>query len=167
MQHLTKQCPSEVRTQAEIIFVFSTGNRKLIAAIHEEYVGCCEIRIFRSIFGAITEDFGVLAIDNRRNALSVEECCFFAKHDMKRKIRQLGCPDLWQYAEKHHLEVDASGNISITNEAVRNLIQEDTEEGAVNHMSEDFLRTVLDTRRIYNDRLGQVVVKRTVHFERR
>jgi hypothetical protein len=165
VQHLMKQCPSEVRSQAEIIFVFSTGNRKAIAAIHEEYVGCCEIRIFRSIFGAITEDFGVLAIDNRRNALRVEDCCFFAKHDMQRKIRQLGCPALWEYAEKHHVEVDTNGNISITNKDVRSLIQEDAEDD-VTGMTERLLRTVLDTRRIYNDRLGQVVVKRIVHFEK-
>ena len=163
LQHLVKQCPSEIRSQAELVFFFATGNRKLITSVHEEFVGCCEIRIFRSIFGALTENYGVLTIDNRHNALRVEECCFSTRYDIARPIRPFGSDGMRMYADMHHVDIDASGNLAITNETVRNLIKEDTED-ILTDVEISRLKTVLDTRRIYNDRLGQVIVKRAIHF---
>ena len=160
LQHLTKQCPNEVRTQAELIFVHATGNRKLIATLHEEYAGCCEIRIFRSILGAVTENYGVLAIDNRKNTLQVEDCCFFAKYDIKIPIAPFGSDMMRQYADTHYLDLDASGNLTVTNQNVRALLAED-EESVHDGLCEQ-IKDVLDTRRIYTDRLGQVVIRRMI-----
>ena len=157
VQHLTKQCPSEVRKQAELIFVHATGNRKLIATLHEEYAGCCEIRIFRSILGALTENYGVLAIDNRKNTLNIEDCCFFAKYDIKIPIAPFGSSTMRLYADKHHLDLDMSGNLTVTNQNVRALLDEDD---SIDGISEQ-IKDVLDTRRIYTDRIGQVVIRKT------
>jgi hypothetical protein len=160
LQHLTKQCPTEVRTQAEVVFVHATGNRKLISVLHEEYAGCCEIRIFRSILGALTENYGVLAIDNRKNALKVEECCFSAKYDIKQEIAPFGSVVMRQYADRHHLDMDASGNLSVTNQTVRALLDEDASGPDAYHLDAPLLKDVLDTRRVYTDRIGQVVIRR-------
>lgn len=155
LQHLTKQCPTEIRSQAEIVFIHATGNRRMIASIHDEFAGCCEIRIFRSILSAVTENYGVLAIDNRANALNVEDCCYYAKHDITNIIKPFGSTALRIYADTHHFDMDISGKLVTQNDMVN------TSAGDVDKMY-DRMKMILNTNKIYKDRIGQVIIRRTL-----
>ena len=148
------QCPCEIRDQFDIIFCLATSNRKNIAKLHEEYVGVGEFRTFRSVLNTMTEDRGCLVIDNRINSSSISGCCFYSKIENFPIVPiHIGDEQQWSYSEKHYIE-----NIQTY---VPHQLQQDVVEESDEEEDLEEIKKVMDTTRMYSDRLGKIIIRKT------
>ena len=141
------QCPCEIRDQFDIIFCLATSNRKNIYKLHEEFVGVGDIRTFRSVLNTMTEDRGCLVIDNRISSNSISGCCFYTKMvSFPFAPLRLGDKQQWVYSEKHYLD-----DVYIEQ-------LEEAEESESEELEE--IKKVMDTTRLYSDRLGKIIIRK-------
>jgi hypothetical protein len=162
------QVPAEIRTQFDLVYVLSTSNRRAIQTLHSEYVGHTDIRVFRPVLSAMTENKGALIIDNRSSTASISDTCFYGKiKPWPQPKVTLGNPLLWKYSRVHYhsFEENSSSTRSRTRSSeLGKLIsngKEEDEDDDDDHDTSAALEFLQTNRRIYSDRIGRIVVRCT------
>jgi len=155
------QAPSEIRSQFDTIFALSTSNCRNITTIHNEFVGSVPIRVFRRVLEAVTDDYGLLVIDNNRNG-SIEKVCSYARiPNFPPELERLGAPDLWEYSRTHYLNIDKLRH------AQANLREKETDHDIEDDDEDDFEKDgvfmqVVSANKVYHDRYGKIIVRQTI-----
>lgn len=150
------QAPSEIRSQFDTIFVLSTSNRRNITTIHDEFVGSVPIRVFRRVLEAVTDDYGLLVIDNNING-SIEKICSYAKiANYPPELDKLGSPALWEYSRTHYLNIEklryTQANLREHETDRENDYEDDIERDGV------FMQ-VVSANKVFHDRFGKIIVR--------
>ena len=165
------QVPAECRNQFDLVFAMSTNNKKNITTLHSEYANSVPIRIFRSVLTTVTENYGVLCIDNRKNVSAITEVCSYTRTPHPLAPERIGSPALWEYSEKHYLDLDRLREHREYRETRRRaggaddffVDDDDAEEDKDNGTEEDLFNTtydILDNRRSFFDRDGSILVRK-------
>ena len=160
------QVPAEIRNQFDLIFMLATADTKTIRRMHAEYCSITDLRIFEKVLAASTGEHGVLVIDNRAVTDRIEQVCFYGKIDTYPfEIKRLGPPSAWAFGDMHYMDIDG-GSVPTAAEAAeweRSLardVDDDAEDSLSEHDSPFIRRDIRESRRVFEDRHGRVVVRR-------
>lgn len=156
------QVPSEVRSQFDMIFTLATSSSKNIATIHGEFCSMIPLRIFRRILQALTENFGVLVIDV--NGTTVSGTCMYLKMDTYPPVPiKMGSQQQWIFSKTHYLDLEKVKH-RVKNEKSKYdmAVASDSEsdDGVDDFFKENI--DVLDNKRFFRDRIGEIVVRTTL-----
>jgi hypothetical protein len=103
------QIVTEVRNQFDLVFLLSTSDTKSIVRLHSEYCSGVDPRIFRHILSHVTQDFGMMVIDNQSTSAQVESICFYATmHTYPPPLEKLGHIAVWEFGEAFYCDVHAT-----------------------------------------------------------
>jgi hypothetical protein len=146
------QLTAEVRTQFDVVFVLATSNRRNITKLHEELVGCGDVRLFRHVVASMTLNRGALVIDNNKNSADINDCCFHAKATSLMPAVRLGAPKLWDFSDTHYYDYAVPGRTQRSN--LQDILHGEAEE------DDDDDVTLHNNRLVVNDRLGRIVIRK-------
>ena len=155
------QAPSEIRSQFDTIFVLSTSNRRNITTIHNEFVGSVPIRVFRRVLEAVTDNYGLLVIDNNKNG-SIEKVCSYARiANYPPELEKLGSPALWEYSRTHYLNIEKLRNAQLS------LRESETDREIEDDDDDDFEKDgvfmqVVSANKVFHDRYGKIIVRQSI-----
>lgn len=159
-QYVTQVIP-EIRSQFDIIYVMATANRRTITTLQNEFVSCVTPRVFRSVLSALTQDHGALVIDNRSNGMNISDCVFELRASVPVEERPLGSPAFIAYAKAHYLDLmqiqQRKDSLPTMEEAEEDVDENDEDQLVV---LDDATMNVLNSRRVYADHLGRIIVRR-------
>lgn len=154
------QAPSEIRSQFDTIFVLSTSNRRNISTIHNEFVGSVPIRVFRRVLEAVTDDYGLLVIDNNKNG-GIEKVCSYARiANYPPKLERLGAPALWEYSRTHYINIERLRHVQASfreNETDR--VEDDDED---DFERDGVFMQVISANKVFHDRFGKIIVRQAI-----
>lgn len=156
------QAPSEIRSQFDTIFVLSTSNRRNITTIHNEFVGSVPMRVFRRVLEAVTDNYGLLVIDNNKNG-SIENVCSYARiTNYPPKLERLGAPALWEYSRTHYLNIEklryAQANLRDENKIDRDIEDDDDDD----FEKDVVFMQVVSANKVFHDRFGKIIVRQSI-----
>jgi len=153
------QIVPEIRTQFDIIFILATANKNTINKIHEEHIGASTPRLFHIVLTSMTQNRGTLIIDNRLNASTIEECCFFApSYTWPLPECRFGEPSQWNFHEAHYLKSSSIGDLPQLRR-----VQGEGEGGDVDDdttASVEAEKTLQHRIVVHDPRLGSIVIKK-------
>ena len=152
------QVTSEVRSQFDLIMCLSTSNLRNITTLHAEFCNSVSIRVFRSVLQAVTDNFGILIVDNTRNG-DIEDVCSYARiNPYPPVLQKLGAPSAWTFSKNHFCDLDALKQ-SRTRASEDDIDDDDEDVGGRMSVDNVFM-DVVDNTKTYSDRFGKVVVRR-------
>jgi hypothetical protein len=103
------QIVTEVRNQFDQVFMLSTSDTKSIVRIHAEYCSGVDFRIFKHVLGHVTQDHGMLIIDNQATSTQIDSICFYATMDTyPPPLVRLGPEDVWDFGEDYYCDEHAT-----------------------------------------------------------
>lgn len=103
------QIVTEVRNQFDQVFMLSTSDTKSIVRIHAEYCSGVDLRIFKHVLGHVTQDHGMLIIDNQATNTQIGSICFYATMDTyPPPLVRLGPEDVWDFGEDYYCDEHAT-----------------------------------------------------------
>jgi hypothetical protein len=143
------QVPTEVRSQNDFLFVLSTADSKNIQRIREEYASSIDKRVFRTVLSFCTNERGLLVVDNRTSSDDVSAICYMARNPGLHGVThdRLGPEKMWLFAQSRYI-----------NQSVPSA--EDAETWAIHQQQEhDITKKIQDSRKIYKDKRGQIVIR--------
>lgn len=161
VQFLT-QLTNDVRAQADILVVLATANKTTLSRLHTEYAGHSDLRIFRSVLGGVTDNRGALIIDNRINATSLSDHCFYMSSPYPVEVKPLGNPGMRRFADMHYMVLKDSSNRQVSTLLQDDDDDEDDGDSSLLPLSKEQL-AVLDNRKIFTDRMGTIIVRKMLH----
>lgn len=146
------QVPTEVRSQNDFLFVLSTADGKNIQRIREEYASSVDKRVFRTMLSFCTNQRGLFVVDNRTASENVSMICSMARNPGLHLITQprLGPEALWAFAKSRYINLDKSVPSA---EDAKNWETHRTLE------KKDLTKKIQDSRKIYKDKHGQIVIR--------
>lgn len=103
------QIVAEVRNQFDQVFMLSTSDKKSIERLHAEYCSSIELRVFKHVLGHVTQNFGLMVIDNQSTSVHINDICFHAK--MKTyppELQSLGAEGTRDYGADYYCDEDQS-----------------------------------------------------------
>tara|TARA_B110000902_G_scaffold252726_1_gene314528 strand:- start:618 stop:1484 length:867 start_codon:yes stop_codon:yes gene_type:complete len=101
------QIVSEVRNQFDIVFTLSTADKRSIDRIYSEYCSCLDARVFRHILGTVTQNFGLLVINNQSNSNKIDDICFYSHmKPYPPELQALGGQQTWDFGRDHYCDQD-------------------------------------------------------------
>lgn len=151
------QVSKEVRSQFDMVIALATANRKNINALYEEYCSVVEMRVFKGILSAVTENYGALVIDNTGHSSDINHVCKYAKiHPYPPDMQKLGSPDAWEYSRTHFLNFQ---------ELQSKLKKEEDEkfysdEEDVDVFSSNEIKQIANQTKTFTDRLGKLIIRK-------
>lgn len=99
------QIVAEVRNQFDQVFALSTSDAKSIVRLHAEYCSGVDFRIFKHVLTHVTQDRGMLVIDNQATSAQIDSICFYAKMSIYPPIlEKLGSSAMWAYGEEYYCD---------------------------------------------------------------
>lgn len=161
------QVPAECRNQFDLVFSMNTNNRRNITTLHSEYANSVSLRVFRSVLTTVTENYGVLCIDNRKNTSNISDVCSYTRAPYPIAHVRVGSDALWQYSKKHYLDIDrlrahkTSLRTQLDSMSMDDHVMDsdDEEEQQKSDLFENAY-DILDNRRIFNDRTGSILIRK-------
>jgi hypothetical protein len=103
------QIVTEVRNQFDQVFMLSTSDTKSIVRLHAEYCSGVDFRIFKHVLGHVTQDHGMLIIDNQATSSQIDSICFYATMDTyPPPLVRLGPEDVWDFGEDYYCDEHAT-----------------------------------------------------------
>lgn len=103
------QIVAEVRNQFDQVFMLSTSDKKSIERLHAEYCSSIDLRIFKHVLGYVTQNYGLMVINNQATSVHINDICFHAK--MKTyppDLQQLGSENTWDFGTDYYCDEDQS-----------------------------------------------------------
>lgn len=101
------QIVSEVRNQFDMIFLLSTSDTKTINRIHAEYCSSLLLHVFKGAIAFVTDNHGLLILDNRLSSSDISKICFHAVIDPYPPARErLGHVDQWKFCSDFYSDPD-------------------------------------------------------------
>jgi hypothetical protein len=103
------QIVAEVRNQFDQVFMLSTSDKKSIERLHAEYCSSIDLRVFKHVLGHVTQNFGLMVIDNQSTSVHINDICFHAK--MKTyppDLQSLGAEGTRDYGADYYCDEDQS-----------------------------------------------------------
>lgn len=100
----------ENRGNLDYVGVLFTNNIKDIKKIADEYVSCCDLRLFKYILTSLTKNRGLCWIDNTKQAMDISDCIFHKKMVWPFKMKRLGREEANRYADKRFYSVHGSSS---------------------------------------------------------
>jgi hypothetical protein len=154
------QVPSEVRSQFDAIFVLSTSNLKNITIIHNEFVGSVPQRVFKRVLEAVTDEYGMLVIDNNKNGTIQKVCSYARISNYPPKLERLGSPDLWEYSRIHYLNIEKLRCAQAKSRETDRDIEDDVDDDFQNDAG--VFMQVISANKVYHDRFGKIIVRQVI-----
>lgn len=138
------QIVTEVRNQFDLVFMLSTSDTKSIVRLHAEYCSGVDFRIFKHILSHVTQDFGMLIIDNQSTSAQIDHICFHATMDSyPPELEHLGPSEVWEFGEAYYRDEHAT-RPAVTDADEWQKTQEDPQ-----------------TRHVITDRRGKLIIRKT------
>lgn len=101
------QVVKEIRNQFDTVFVLSTGDANTVRQLHKEYCAGTDLECFKHVLTYMTENYGLLVIDNRMNSTEIVDVCHY---DMMTTyppiLDRLGSERQWSFAETNFIAMD-------------------------------------------------------------
>jgi energy-coupling factor transporter ATP-binding protein EcfA2 len=154
------QITSETRTQYDLVFAMATSNKRHITTLHAEFCNALDMRVFRAVLSAVTEQHGALVIDNRKATASVGDILSYTQSPQT-TTQRIGSEDLWLYSKNHYLDLDKVRAQRATISKMKWLEEEkddDLEDEDTDRFDQAF--NILDNRRSFKDRNGSILVRK-------
>lgn len=99
------QIVTEVRNQFDLVFMLSTSDTKSIVRLHSEFCSGVDIRIFKHILAHVTQDYGMLVINNQATSTQIDSICFHATMPTYPPvIERLGPSEVWEFGEDYYYD---------------------------------------------------------------
>lgn len=158
-QYIT-HIPADVRTNIDILVVLATSHKRNITKIYDEFASAsADMRVFKSVLAAVTDDYGALIIDNTvKNVSSIENNCFYGKIEIYPVPRpRLKTGEKWYYGGKESIEFARKHYVD-RNKILQKLSRDDN-ENEDEEKSDVFMLQTLNNRRVFTDGRGRIVVK--------
>ena len=144
------QIVSEIRSQPDFVLTLNTSSLVAMRKLNEEFVASETLRIFRSVMTAVTSTpYSCFIIDNRVNAVKLDDHCYYGKMPWPLEDVRLGSPAAWDFSRKHYLP--NQGSVA---DKLKHLLEDDEDFDVDAH---DL--TVLENKHVMSDRLGRIVVR--------
>jgi len=103
------QIVTEVRNQFDLVFMLSTSDTKSIVRIHAEYCSGVDFRIFKHVLSHVTQNFGMLVINNQSTSAHIDSICFHAAMDSYPPVlEQLGSSEVWEFGDAYYRDEHAT-----------------------------------------------------------
>jgi hypothetical protein len=103
------QIVTEVRNQFDQVFMLSTSDTKSIVRLHAEYCSGVDFRIFKHVLSHVTQDHGMLVIDNQATSAQIDSICFYANMDTYPPLlEKLGASAVWEFGEDYYCDEHAT-----------------------------------------------------------
>lgn len=88
--------PPALRCNVDYVFLLKDNIKKNKERLYEHWAGVIPTyQLFEQIFDQVTENYGVMVIDNRSSSNKIEDCVFWYKADIKKDFRMCD-EELWQ-----------------------------------------------------------------------
>ena len=88
--------PPALRTNIDYVFLFRDNFKKNKEKLWDHYVGIIPtFHLFEQIFDQITENYGVMVINNRSSSNRIEDCVFWYKADINKEFKMCD-EELWE-----------------------------------------------------------------------
>ena len=162
-QYLNQVSP-EIRTNFDIIVALATANRMNITKLYNEFCSMCSARDFKYVLTAVTENRGVLVIDNRNNGMSLVDVCFYCNVPYPFDEAPLCPPAMIEFANKHYVpEGHTWGNpLSPTedDDSTARLTESDVEDSSVGWCGRGKRSVFRDNSRVVMVRMVPTVTKK-------
>lgn len=103
------QIVTEVRNQFDLVFMLSTSDTKSIVRLHSEFCSGVDFRIFKHILGHVTQDFGMMVINNQATSIQIDSICFHAKMETyPPMLERLGPDAVWEFGNDYYCDENES-----------------------------------------------------------
>lgn len=101
------QIVTEVRNQFDYVFVLATSDDKSVRRIHSEYCSVVDLRVFRHVLSHVTQDHGMLVVNNQCTDSSINEVCFHSSMPIyPPPLKPLGSKEAREFAQTHYRDED-------------------------------------------------------------
>jgi hypothetical protein len=88
--------PPALRCNVDYVFLLKDNIKKNKERLYEHWAGVIPTyQLFEQIFDQVTENYGVMVIDNRSCSNKIEDCVFWYKADVNKEFRMCD-EELWQ-----------------------------------------------------------------------
>ena len=112
------QIVTEVRNQFDLVFMLSTSDNKSIVRLHSEFCSGVDFRIFKHILNHVTQDFGMLVINNQSCSVKIDSICFHATmNSYPPTLERLGPDEVWEFGNDYYCDEDTTRPDSQTADA--------------------------------------------------
>ena len=92
----------DLRTNIDYVFILREPIQKNRKKLYENYAGMFKtFQDFCTVLDQLTEDYGVMVINNRTNSNKIEDQVFYYKAKIHPPFK-LCAPELWKYSEEHY-----------------------------------------------------------------
>ena len=159
------QLHAENRDQIDYLCMLHTANQKNIRKIHEEYVNICEIRTFKYVLNACTNNRGCCWIDNTTNPNTVDECIFFKRIEWPIEFLPIGAENIRTYGNTHfHEPKDKTTTTISIDHKVTGYTDSDDSDNTTTAILSDIPQHILANQCTFTDKKGSVVVLKHNHI---
>ena len=137
------QIVTEVRNQFDLVFILSTSDSKSIVRLHAEFCSGVDFRIFKHILTHVTQDFGMLVVNNQSRSVQIDSICFHATMDTyPPTLGRLGPEEVWEFGNDYYCDESAT--------------RPDTNTADAWHQNEEEQQT----HHVINDRKGKLIIRK-------
>jgi hypothetical protein len=103
------QIVTEVRNQFDMVFLLNTSDSKSIVRLHAEFCSGLNYRIFKHVLGHVTQNFGMMIINNQATSIQMEDVCFTSRMPTYPPIlEKLGPAAIWDYGHGYYCDENAT-----------------------------------------------------------
>jgi hypothetical protein len=136
------QIVTEVRNQFDLVFMLSTSDTKSIVRLHGEFCSGVDFRIFKHVLSHVTQDYGMLVINNQATSVQMTSICFHASmKNYPPQLERLGPDSVWDFGEEYYCDENATRPDAVTADAW----QQNQDDHQTHH--------------VVHDRKGKVIIR--------
>lgn len=92
--------PPDMRSNVDFIFILRENIRANRERIFKSFAGIFgTFDVFNQVMNAVTENHGVLVIDNTSTSNDIDKCCYWYRANPNRQFK-MGSPAMWAYSAR-------------------------------------------------------------------
>ena len=85
--------------------MLSTSDTKSIVRLHSEFCSGVDFRIFKHVLSHVTQDYGMLIINNQATSVLMTSICFHANMNTYPPVlERLGPSAVWEFGEDYYCD---------------------------------------------------------------